>query len=182
MKNKWFLLEVGKLNKKLFYVFVLILFTIGFTTFTRIEITPFFIWSHYSSQHTPQDKYARSYVRVNEEIIDLVQLPRSTREMIQIPIEQFIYLKEREFMDVPRYIVETKLDGFISSDNIRTLTSKVSNTKEDTKPFMEWLGRYVGSVYELDVRTIELGRFDIRFENGKAIKENYRIIEQLELK
>ncbi len=173
------MIEVWRLNKKLFVLFLIVICLTLFTIIRKIEMTPLFVWSHYSSQHTPEQIYPRSYIRVNGKLINLVKLPRSTREMIQIPIEQLIFLKERNFKTIPKHIVENKLNTILSAENIDFVKSRITNSDEDTQRFMHWLARYVGKIYELEVKEIEIGRFDIRFVDGEPKKESYRVIEKL---
>jgi len=179
MKKSWFLFEVWKMNRRLFYLFLGIIVITFFTVVKKTEATPFFVWSHYSAPHTPESTYPRSYLKINGEFMDLVKLPRSTREMIQIPIEQYIFLLDREFKTVPKHIVENRLNRFFSAKTIKFMSNRISNSEDDVIPFMEWLARYSGRVYSQEVKELEIGRYDIRFIDGNPVKENFRVIDQI---
>mgnify|MGYP001595019152 CR=1 FL=1 len=181
---KLFLVEVWKKSKVTFVLFSSIILLTFYCTFVQFEITPFFLWAHYSEQQSPQESYERIYVRVNGELLDLPSIARSTREMIQIPTEEFCKLKESNFENITSSIIRIKWKGKFSDEFVEGFITQVTSTKEDENKFLPWLSRYVERTCDVKVETIEVGILDIvpTYKNGKrsAKKMNLEPIASLE--
>jgi hypothetical protein len=182
---KLFLVEVWKSSKRTFVLFSSIILLTFYCTLVQFEITPFFLWAHYSEKQSPQESYERVYVKVNGELLNLPSLARSTREMIQIPTEEFCSLKENDFKNITSQMIRRKWKGRFSTEFVEGFIDQVTSTKNDEQEFLPWLSRYIKRTCGIKVKTIEVGIIELSIFNENQVwsakKGDLKPIASLEL-
>lgn len=176
----FFLRDVWKQSKIVFAFFVVfILGTIG-CTFSKIEITPFFLWAHYSERQTPTGKFERIYIKVNGEILDLPKLTRPTREMIQLPTEYFVQLEEYSYHTGTRHSLKKYLYGRCSKETLDTIEKRLVNSEKDRVDYLNWLIRYLERIYDVKVNELEVGKCKLTLLGDESVKrEEMEVIAKL---
>ncbi len=143
------------------------------------------MWAHYSEKQSPQESYERIYVKVNGELLNLPSLARSTREMIQIPTEEFCTLKETNFENITSQMIRRKWKGRFSDEFVEGFISQVTSTKNDEKKFLPWLSRYIERTCSIKVKTIEVGTAELSISNENQAwsvkRDHHKPIASLEL-
>tara|TARA_B110000285_G_scaffold233345_1_gene306901 strand:+ start:6926 stop:7477 length:552 start_codon:yes stop_codon:yes gene_type:complete len=182
---KFFLVEVWKSSKRTFVLFSSVILLTFYCTLIKFEITPFFLWAHYSQQQSPQESYERLYVKVNNEFLNLPRIARSTREMIQIPIEEFCSLKENNFENITSKMIRRKWSGRFSKYFIEEFIDQITSSKRDEINFLPWLARYIEQTCKMDVKKIEIGLTELSiYKSGdkwSAKRDKFKRIASLEL-
>ncbi len=167
---KFFLLDVWKQSKIVFAFFILfIVGTIG-TTIYKMEVTPFFLWAHYSEPESPTGKFERIYIKVNGDFLDLPELSRPTREMIQLPTEYFVQLEERSYQTSAQHVLRKYVKNRCSDKMYERIEKRLVNSSSDREEFMEWLSRYVERIYDLKVKEIEVGSCELVIQEDRSVK------------
>ena len=169
----FFLRDVWKQSKIVFTFFIIFILGTIWCAFSKIEITPLFLWAHYSDPQTPTGKYERIYIKVNGELLDLPKLSRPTREMIQLPTEYFVQLEKSNYEIGTRQVIRNKLSGHFSTETASKLEKRLCNSSEDKWAFMFWLTQYIERIYGKRVQTIEVGTCDLVFQPDRSVvREN----------
>lgn len=174
----------------IFAFFVIFILGTLFCTFSKIEVTPFFLWAHYSDQQTPTGKFERIYIKVNGELLDLPRLSRPTREVIQLPTEYFVQLERSNYETGTRQMIRGKLARIFSSEIAETLEKSLCNSPNKKDAYLHWLTQYIESlhieglyaegVYGKRIQTIEVGTCDLVFQKDRSVvRENMVIIAEL---
>ena len=169
----FFLRDVWKQSKIVFAFFAVFILGTIWCTFSKVEITPFFLWAHYSDQQSSTGKFERVYIKVNDKILDLPKLSRPTREMIQLPTEFFIEQHRYGYSRNTRQAVQNKFATIFSASQIDEMERVLCNSELNSVDYLKWLARYIERIYSMDVRTIEIGTCDLVFnEDGSVTQEN----------
>ena len=137
----FFLREVWQQSKALFVFFVLFILGTIWCTYAKMEITPFFLWAHYSDREVPSGEFDRIYIKVNGEMLDLPKLSRPTREMIQLPTEYFVQLEERSYQTSTRHVLRKHLQSKCSASFYSKLEKRLVNSESDREDYLCWLVR-----------------------------------------
>ncbi|MFK7786643.1 MAG: hypothetical protein AB8B56_16110 [Crocinitomicaceae bacterium] len=166
----FFLVDVWKQSKRVFAFFVLFILATIWCSFSKTEITPFFLWAHYSDQETLTGSYDRIYIKVNGEILDLPKLSRPTREMIQLPTEYFVQLEERSYRTSTRHVLRKHLKDKCSKSFYSKMEKRLVNSQEDCERYMKWLARYIEQVYGVKVNELYIGTCDLVFQEDRTVK------------
>lgn len=185
----FFLRDVWKQSKMVFAFFVMFILGTLFCTVSKIEVTPFFLWAHYSDQQTPTGKFERVYIKVNGEILDLQKLSRPTREMIQLPTEYFVKLERNGYDSGTRQLIRGKLADTFSAESAEKLEHTLCNSNNEKYAYLYWLTQYIEGlhidglykkgVYDR-VQTIEVGTCELIFQKDRSVvRENSVTIAEL---
>ena len=173
----FFLVDVWKQSKVVFAFFVVFIAGTMWCTFSKIEITPFFLWAHYSEQQASSGRYERIYIQVNGELLDLPKLTRPTREMIQLPTEYFVKLERTDYETGTRQLIRAKMSHYFSDATCALMEKRLCNSTDDKEAYLKWLARYVERIYGKRVESLEIGTVDLVFEsNGKVVRENRTVV------
>lgn len=165
----FFLRDVWKQSKMVFAFFVIFILGTVFCTFSKIEITPFFLWAHYSEPQTPNGKFERIYIKVNGEFLDLPKLSRPTREMIQLPTEYFVQLEKSNYETGTRQLIRGKLKRIFSAETAANLEKQLCNAPDNEITFLYWLTCYIEEIYDKRVYSIEVGTCDLVFQKDRSV-------------
>ncbi len=159
----FFLRDVWKQSKVIFAFFVI--FTLGtfVCTYSKIQVTPFFLWAHYSDPQTSTGQHERIYIKVNGEILDLPSITRPTREVIQLPMEYFVQLERSNYDTGTRQIIRKKIATRFSAATAQKMEARLCNSKGDKRAYLSWLASYIERVYKKKVYTMEVGTCDLVF-------------------
>lgn len=180
-----FLVEVWKSSKRTFVLFSSVILLTFYCTVIQFEITPFFLWAHYSEKQSPKESYERIYIKINNELLNLPSIKRSTREMIQIPTEEFCSLEESNYENITAQMIRRKWKGRFSDEFVEKFIDQVTSTKADGKKFLPWLSRYIERTCNVKVSKVEVGTVDLTIvtKNSKwsSKKENFKPVASLEL-
>ncbi len=169
----FFLCDVWKQSKIVFAFFVFFIFGVAWCTFSKIEITPFFLWAHYSDRQTPTGKFERIYIKVNGEILDLPKLSRPTREVIQLPTEYFVQLEISNYETGTRQVLRNKLRKQISPELLSKFEERLCNSPDDKNAYLYWMAKYIERVTGKHVLTLEVGTCDLVFQADRSVvREN----------
>jgi len=171
----FFLRDVWKQSKIVFAFFVVFILGTMVCTFSKIEITPFFLWAHYSDQQTATGKFERIYIEVNGEILDLPKLSRSTREIIQLPTEYFVQLEQCDYNTNTRQMIRKKFGSMVSAASLKKMENRLCNSKEDRQAYMYWLANYIERIYGEKVQTMEVGTRELVFMSDRSVKCEKRV-------
>lgn len=175
----FFLRDVWKQSKIVFAFFVVFMLGTAWCTFYKIEITPFFLWAHYSDREVPTGRFERIYIKVNGEILDLPKLSRPTREMIQLPTEYFVHLEEYSYQTATRHILRKYLQNRCSPKLYEKIEKRLVNTKADKSEYVDWLKRYIERIYGVKVEHLEIGTRDLVIrKDHTVIRENTHLIQR----
>ena len=165
----FFLRDVWKQSKIVFAFFVVFILGTLFCTFSKIEITPFFLWAHYSDQQTPTGKFERIYIKVNGEFLDLPKLSRPTREMIQLPTEYFVQLDRAGFETNTRQLIRKRFAPILSMERIDEMEELLCNSRMYSVDYLKWLASYIERIYSIKVRNMEIGTCDLVFNKDRSV-------------
>ena len=165
----FFLGDVLKQSKSVFTFFILFIFGTLFCTFSKIEITPFFLWAHYSDQQTSSGKFERIYIKVNGELLDLPKLSRPTREMIQLPTEYFVQQDRNGYETGTRQVIRSKFAPILSMAQIDKMEETLCNSQMHTVDYLKWLASYIERIYSIKVRNMEIGTCDFVFNKDRSV-------------
>lgn len=168
-RMNFFLRDVWKQSKIVFAFFVVFILGTIWCTFSKIEITPFFLWAHYSDQQNPTGTFERIYIKVNGELLDLPELSRPTREMIQLPTEYFVQLKWSKYETNTRQAIRNKLGAYFSNETAKKMEKRLSNSIDDQPAFLNWLANYIEKVIDVKVKTLEIGTNDLWFQKDRSV-------------
>jgi hypothetical protein len=166
----FFLRDVWKQSKVIFVFFVLFLLGTFLFTVSKIEITPFFLWAHYSDPQTLTGKHERIYIKVNGEILDLPSLTRPTREMIQLPTEYFVQLERMNYNSNTRQFIRKKLLRRTSIETVLKMEARLCNSSAQKQAYLNWLTNYIERVYQKKVYTMEVGTCDLVFVKKTEVR------------
>lgn len=169
-RMNFFLRDVWKQSKMVFAFFVLFILGTIWCTFSKIEITPFFLWAHYSDQQQSTGSFERVYIKVNGEILDLPKLSRPTREMIQLPTEYFVQLEECSYHSNTRHVLQRRLHGNCSNESLSSIERRLVNSEEDRDDYLNWLARYLEQVYDTKVNDLEIGKCKLVIQDDGSIQ------------
>ena len=148
-----------------------------------MEITPFFLWAHYSDQQEPTGSFERVYIKVNGEILDLPELSRPTREMIQLPTEYFVQLESRSYETSTRHVIRKHLKNKCSESFYSKIQKRLVNSESDRDEYLDWLKRYIERIYEIEVKTLEVGTCELIFQEDRTVERvNEELITKLDVK
>ena len=170
-RMNFFLRSAWRQSKTAFVFFTFFILATIWCSLSKIEITPFFLWAHYSDRQTPTGKFDRIYVKVNGENLDLPNLSRPTREMIQIPVMYFIQLEEKSYQTSTRNILKKHLKNKCSKSLYSTIEKRLVNDVSDRDVFLNWLKRYIERIFELEVRELEVGNSVLVFRNNRTVEK-----------
>lgn len=166
----FFLLDVWKQSKIVFAFFILfILGTIG-TTYYQSEVTPFFLWAHYSERKVATGTFDRIYIKVNGNFLDLPELSRPTREMIQLPTEYFVQLEGRSYETSTQHVLRKYVKNSCSDSAYERIERRLVNRPSDREKFLQWLSRYIERVYDRRVNELEVGRCLLVVQADRSVK------------
>jgi hypothetical protein len=165
----FFLRDVWKQSKIVFAFFIVFILGTLFCTFSKIEITPFFLWAHYSDKQTPTGKFERICIKVNGEFLDLQKLSRPTREMIQLPTEYFVNQNRTGFAMNTRQIIQSKLAPILSAAQVDVMEDRLCNSHSDTVDYLKWLANYIERTYSIKVSTMEIGTCELVFNKDRSV-------------
>lgn len=166
----FFLRDVWKQSKIVFAFFVVFILGTAWCTFSTIEITPFFLWAHYSDQQTSTGKHERIYIKVNGEILDLPSVSRPTREMIQLPTEYFVQLERTDYDTGTRQAIRKKISSRFSAATAQKMEKRLCNSKNQKQAYLFWLANYIERIYGRKVHTMEVGTCDLVFVKKTAVR------------
>ncbi len=166
----FFLRDVWKQSKIVFAFFILFILGTIWTTVYKMEITPFFLWAHYSDKEVQTGKFHRVYIKVNGEFLDLPKLSRPTREMIQLPTEYFVQLEERSYETSTRHVLRKHLKEKFSESFYAKLENRLVNKQSDCEGFVKWLARYIEKIEGTKVRKLDIGTCDLVFQKDRTVK------------
>lgn len=170
----FFLRDVWKQSKIVFAFFVAFILGTIWCTFSKIEITPFFLWAHYSDKQTPTGKFERIYIKVNGEILDLPKFSRATREMIQLPTEYFVQLERTDYNTSTRQLIQKKFASMMSPKSLQKMEGHLCNSKEDKNAYLYWMAKYIERVTGKRVLSLEVGTCELLFRSdGTVARENF---------
>jgi len=179
----FFLVEVWKQSKLVFVFFAVFILGIIWCSFSKMEITPFFLWAHYSEREVPDGKFDRVYIKVNGEILDLPKLSRPTREMIQLPTEYFVQLEDRSYETSTRHVLRKHLKNTCSKSFYSKMERRLVNSANDRGEYLNWLARYIERIYDLNVNELEIGSCNLVFQDdGSVERMNEKIVAKLDVK
>jgi len=108
---------------------------------------------------------------VNGENLDLPNISRPTREMIQIPIMYFIQLEEKSYQTSTRHILKKHFKNKCSKSLYSTIEKRLVNDVSDRDVFLNWLKRYIERIFELEVRELEVGNSVLVFRNNRTVEK-----------
>ena len=178
LKNSFFLVEAWNKNKMVTSFILFFICAIAFFNVKHIETTPFFIWSHYSTPHSPLEHLDKIELKINGKSFDLTKLNRAKREMIVLPIYYFIYLKANNFSSYTRNFIHSKFKDDLSPIQLANVSNKLSSSKEDEPKFGQWLKSYLAHYYTQRINSIEICVYDLKKINArKMIHSNYKTIK-----
>ena len=169
----FFLRDVWKQSKIIFIFFVVFILGTIWCTFSKMEITPFFLWAHYSDPQDATGSFERVYIKVNGEILDLPELSRPTREMIQLPTEYFVQLEDRSYETSTRHVLQKHLKNKCSEAVYAKLEKRLVNSKSDRYDYLHWLKRYIERIYEIKVDKLEVGRCELVVKEDRSVKRRH---------
>ncbi|MDG1332069.1 MAG: hypothetical protein P8P74_07055 [Crocinitomicaceae bacterium] len=175
-RMNFFLRDVWKQSKIVFAFFVAFILGTIWCTFSKIEITPFFLWAHYSDKQIPTGKFDRIYITVNGEILDLPKLSRPTREMIQLPTEYFVRLEKTNYDTGTRQLIRSKLSSDFSEGAPSNLEEVLCNSVEQRSAYLSWLAKYIERIYGNRVLTLEVGTNDLVFQKDRSVKRGNSVV------
>lgn len=177
----FFLRDVWNQSKVIFVFFVLFMLGTLVCTYSKIQVTPFFLWAHYSDPQTLTGKHERIYIKVNGEILDLPSLTRPTREMIQLPMEYFVQLERSNYDSGTRQMIRKKIATRFSAATAQKMEARLCNSKDDKRAYLLWLATYIERVYQKKVRIMEVGTCDLVFVKKTEVRrENLVPIAEFE--
>lgn len=165
----FFLRDVWKQSKIVFAFFVAFILGTVWCTFSKIEITPFFLWAHYSDQQTPTGKFERIYIKANGELLDLPKLSRPTRELLQLPTEYFVQLEKSNYETNTRQIIRRKLSRYFSAETCAKLEKHLCNSPDEKYAYLYWLSQYIERLYGKRVNSVEVGTCDLVFRDDRSV-------------
>ncbi len=169
----FFLRDVCKQSKIVFSFFVFFIFGVAWCTFSKIEITPFFLWAHYSDPQSPSGKFERIYIKVNGETLDLPKLSRPTREVIQLPTEYFVQMERSGYNMNMHQLIRKKFTSLLSPESLKKMEKRLCNSPEDKNAYLYWMAKYIERVTGKHVRTLEVGTCDLFFQADRSVvREN----------
>lgn len=166
----FFLVDVWKQSKLVFVFFVVFILGTAWCSFSKTEVTPFFLWAHYSDREVLTGRHHRIYIKVNGEYLDLPKLSRPTREVIQLPTEYFVQLQERSFETTTRHVLRKHVMNKCSKSFYAKLEKRLVNCADDTDEYLNWLARYVKRIYGVEVNELEVGTCDLVFQEDRTVK------------
>lgn len=170
-----FIIDAWNTSKKAFWVCMIFILGNLLCSIASVEVTPFFLWGHYSEAHSPQPFYSRIYAKVNGKLLNLNALPRPTREMIVLPVAHFLYLGENNYENASKQITQNRFSNVLSDTQQEYFYNCLSNNPKDKVSFMQWLSRYLYAVTHLEIKTLEIGTYNIVFDAQKQAKsKNYQ--------
>jgi hypothetical protein len=179
----FFLVDVWKQSKTIFVFFTLFIIGTLWCSFSKTEVTPFYLWAHYSDREELTGSYERIYVKVNGEILDLPKLTRPTREIIQLPTEYFVQLEGRDYHTSTRHVLRKYLKGKCSESLYSTIENRLAASEENRDEYLLWLARYVERVFDVEVEEIEVGSCDLVFQEDRTVvRENKKMVAKLRVK
>ena len=166
----FFLVEVWKQSKTIFVFFALFIIATLWCSFSKTEVTPFYLWAHYSDPEKLTGTHERIYIEVNGEILDLAKLTRPTREIIQLPTEYFVQLEERSYHTSTRQVLRKYVKGNCSEELYSTIENRLAASEEDRGEYLRWLARYVERVLNIEVEEILVGSCELVFQEDRTVK------------
>jgi hypothetical protein len=166
----FFLVDVWKQSKLIFVFFVVFILGTIWTTYWKSEVTPFFLWAHYSERKVPTGKFNRIYIQVNGEILDLPKLTRPTREIIQLPTEYFVQLEGRSYQTSTRHVLRKYLKERCPESLYSTIENRLVASEEDRGEYLRWLARYIERVLDMEVEEILVGSCELVFQEDRTVK------------
>ncbi len=176
----FFLRDVWNQSKIVFTFFVAFILSTVWCTFSKMEITPFFLWAHYSDRQVSTGKYDRIYINVNGNILDLPKLTRPTREMIQLPTEYFVHLEEYSYQTSTRHVLRKHVKSLCSETFYAKIENRLVNNASDKDEYLNWLKRYIERVYEIDVHELEVGSCKLVIHKDDSVERiNLKSIAKL---
>ena len=179
----FFLVDVWKQSKRVFVFFVVFILGTMWCSFSKIEVTPFFLWAHYSDREILTGKYDRIYVKVNGKILDLPKLSRPTREVIQLPTEYFVELEESSYHTQTRHVLRKHVKNKCSEAFYSKIENRLVASEENRDEYLRWLARYVESIYDFKVEEIEVGSCQLIFQEDRTVKRvNEKSVAKLRVK
>jgi hypothetical protein len=166
----FFLRDVWNQSKVIFVFFMLFMLGMLMCTYSKIQITPFFLWAHYSDPQTLTGKHERIYIKVNGEILDLPSVTRPTREMIQLPMEYFAQLERSNYDSGTRQMIRKKFATRFSAAPAQKMEARLCNSKDDKRAYLSWLATYIERVYRKKVHSMEVGTCDLVFVKKTEVR------------
>ncbi len=166
----FFLRDVWKQSKIVFTFFIFFILGTVWTTVNKIEVTPFFLWAHYSDKQEATGSFERIYIKVNGDYLDLPKLSRPTREMIQLPTEYFVQLEKRSYETSTRHVLRKHLKEKCSESFYAKLESRLVNKSSDCDRFVKWLARYIERIYGTQVNELDIGTCNLVFREDRTVE------------
>jgi hypothetical protein len=130
---------------------------------TKLETTPAFIWGMYSEKEASAGSYPVLKIVINDSILlDYSSgFPDPTRFYLLFPLQYYLSMKDNKYVDPEEDYYREKLGKYFHLP--APVKKNLFNDSMRAASFMKWYAGYLEAVTQTRVRTLEIGRLDLKY-------------------